>query len=109
MDPSDCHAIQAGKWQKLGKRLLEQQIMPTPFDPKVSGYLINERKSTILGLNSLQDRLKDLCKATWTKREIRYLGIKISADPRDLLVDNIVEYKIKMGKLLQRWQKLPLL
>lgn len=55
-----------------------------------------------------QARLKGFCKATWSKTGIHQLRIKISADPWDLLADNILEYKARMNQLLQNWQKLPL-
>lgn len=78
---------------------------------KVSGYIINEKKSIIMELNiehMIQSRLRSLYKAEWAQRGVRYLGIKISVDPQDLLVANIVAYKNKMGTLLKSWQKLSL-
>lgn len=50
-----------------------------------------------------QSRLRRLYKAKSAQKGIRYLGIKISAGPHDLLVDNISAYQNKLDGLLKGW------
>lgn len=40
------------------------------------------------------------------KKGVRYLWIKISDNPSDMVIDNIVSFKNKLMNMLWSWQKL---
>lgn len=50
-------------------------------------------------------KLHLLSKAPWVQRGIRYLGIKLSDNPSDLLIDNILPFKNNLRNMLSSWQK----
>lgn len=61
----------------------------------------------IMGLNieeALQNKLGSLCTAAWKQKGVHYLDIKFSADPQDLLEENVIAYSKRMKNQLRNWQ-----
>lgn len=77
----------------------------------IPGYKVNEKKSKIMGLNTekgLRMKLQALYKISWVQKGTKYLGIKISDNPNELLSNNILSYKSTLRNMLEGWKKLTL-
>lgn len=60
----------------------------------VSRYKVNEEKSIIFGLNILagdKQQISQRCKVRWKHENVRYLGIRLSAEPnaQELIASNV--------------------
>lgn len=78
---------------------------------EVSGYKINQKKSSIMRFNihgDLRSELQMLYKVPWTQNGTSYLGIKVSDNSRDLVLKNVLPIKNIMRNKMEQWKKLNL-
>lgn len=76
---------------------------------KISGYKINLTKSNALSLNmSISNSLKSSLPFTWAEAGLKYLGVKVSSDLKDLFNLNYPPLLKKIKEDLDYWKLLPI-
>lgn len=87
---------------------MEELIRSLRFG-KLSGCMINEEKSTLMGShveNNMRDGVGQITNAQWKSRRVQYLGVLLSKDIKDLVEDNVIPLLKNIEAQLKRWARL---